>query len=155
LLTDGESSYQENGVFFMDSTAFDVFSWRVVKGDPKTALTAPYSMVLTESTAKRYFGNEDPTGKTLEGSDSPGRSNAGDYTVTAVIEDSPANLHFKFNMLLSLRTFIIKARHHPSRSDDKQPKTSPSLQGGVVLLGRLSGSQRSSGRLSFRNAGPS
>ncbi|WP_373522172.1 ABC transporter permease [Aquiflexum sp.] len=105
LLTDGENSYQEEGVFFMDSTAFDVFSWKVVKGDPKNALTAPYSMVMTESTAKRYFGNEDPIGKTMKGSDSPGRSNAGDYTVTAVIEDVPANSHFKFNMLLSLSTF--------------------------------------------------
>jgi putative ABC transport system permease protein len=76
LLTDGENSYQEEGVFFMDSTVFDVFSWKVLKGDPKTALTAPYSMVMTESTAKRYFGNEDPIGKTLKGSDSPGRSNA-------------------------------------------------------------------------------
>ncbi|WP_373493415.1 ABC transporter permease [Aquiflexum sp.] len=107
LLTDGENSYQEEGVFFMDSTAFDVFSWKVVKGDPKNALTAPYSMVMTESTAKRYFGNEDPIGKTMKGSDSPGRSNAGDYTVTAVIEDVPANSHFKFNILLSLSTFRI------------------------------------------------
>ncbi len=107
LLTEGENSYQEEGVFFMDSTAFDVFSWKVIKGDPKTALTAPYSMVMTESTAKRYFGEEDPIGKTLKGSDSPGRSNAGDYTVTAVIEDVPANSHFKFNMLLSLSTFRL------------------------------------------------
>jgi putative ABC transport system permease protein len=105
LLTDGENSYQEEGVFFMDSTAFDVFSWKLIKGDPKTALTAPYSMVMTESTAKRYFGVEDPIGKTIKGSDSPGRSAAGDYTVTAVIEDVPANSHFKFNMLLSLSTF--------------------------------------------------
>ncbi|WP_158861507.1 ABC transporter permease [Lunatibacter salilacus] len=105
LLTDGENSYQEEGVFFMDSTAFDIFSWQVIKGDPKTALTAPYSMVMTESTAKRYFGNEDPIGQTLKGSDSPGRSNSGDYTVTAVIADIPANSHFNFNMLLSLSTF--------------------------------------------------
>lgn len=107
LLTEGENSYQEEGVFFMDSTALDVFSWKVIKGDPKTALTAPYSMVMTESTAKRYFGDEDPIGKTLKGSDSPGRSSAGDYTVTAVIEDVPANSHFKFNMLLSLSTFRL------------------------------------------------
>ncbi|NHE56305.1 ABC transporter permease [Cyclobacterium plantarum] len=105
LLTDGENSYQEEGVFFMDSTAFDIFSWEVIQGDPKTALVAPFSMVMTESTAKKYFGNENPIGKTLKGSDSPGRSNAGDYTVTAVIADVPANSHFSFNMLLSLSTF--------------------------------------------------
>ncbi|MFD2035039.1 ABC transporter permease [Belliella marina] len=107
LLTDGENSFQEEGVFFMDSTAFDVFSWKVIKGDPKNALTAPYSMVMTESTAKRYFGNQDPIGKTLKGSESPGRSNAGDFTVTAVIEDVPSNSHFSFNMLLSLSTFRV------------------------------------------------
>lgn len=105
LLTDGENSYQEEGVFFMDSTAFDVFSLEVIKGDAKTALTAPFSMVMTASTAIRYFGNEDPIGRTLKGSDSPGRSNAGDYTVTAVIADVPSNSHFTFNMLLSLSTF--------------------------------------------------
>ncbi|ERM84231.1 hypothetical protein P872_15730 [Rhodonellum psychrophilum GCM71 = DSM 17998] len=107
LLTDGENSYQEEGVFFMDSTAFDIFSWKIIKGDPKTALTAPYSMVMTESTAKRYFGDEDPIGKTMKGSDSPGRSNSGDYTITAVIADVPANSHFNFNMLLSLSTFRL------------------------------------------------
>lgn len=51
----------------MDSTAFDVFSWKVLAGNPKTALTAPYTAVLTASMAKKYFGNENPIGKTLEG----------------------------------------------------------------------------------------
>src|SRR5258708_6796901 len=49
LLTNGETSFQEEGVFFMDSTAFDVFSWKLIMGNPKTALAAPFSIVLTES----------------------------------------------------------------------------------------------------------
>lgn len=105
LLTHGETSFQEEGVFFMDSTVFDVFSWKLLKGNPKTALAAPFTIVLTESTAKKYFGNEDPIGKSLKGSDSPGRSNAGDYLVTGVMEDVPANSHFRFTALLSLSTF--------------------------------------------------
>ncbi|MBT1700976.1 ABC transporter permease [Fulvivirgaceae bacterium PWU4] len=105
LLSNGDKLYQEDGVFFMDSTAFDVFSWKVLRGDPKTALADPYSIVLTETTAKKYFGDEDPVGKTLKGSESSGRSAAGDYTVTAVMEDVPANSHFRFNALLSLNTF--------------------------------------------------
>lgn len=105
LLTYGDKMYQEDGVFFMDSTAFDVFSWKLLKGNPKTALAAPYSIVLTETTARKYFGNEDPIGKTLKGSESAGRSNAGDYTVTGVMEDVPLNSHFRFNALLSLNTF--------------------------------------------------
>ncbi|WP_215223989.1 ABC transporter permease [Echinicola shivajiensis] len=107
LLSYEEDAYQEEGVFFMDSTAFDVFSWEMIEGEPKKALVAPYSIVLTESLAKKYFGNEDPIGKTLKGSESAGRSNAGDYTVTGVMEDPPKNSHFKFNALLSLSTFRL------------------------------------------------
>src|SRR5687768_12344183 len=105
LLTYEDKMYQEDGIFFMDSTAFDVFSWPLLKGNPKTALAAPYSIVLTESTAQKYFGDEDPMGKTVKGSESAGRSNPGDYTVTGVIADLPLNSHFRFNALLSMSTF--------------------------------------------------
>ncbi|MEJ1237220.1 ABC transporter permease [Chryseolinea sp. T2] len=105
LLTNGDITHQEDGVFFMDSTAFDVFSWKLLKGNPKTALAAPFSIVLTESTAKKYFGDEDPIGKSLVGSESAGRSDSGDYLVTGVMEDVPPNSHFRFNALLSMSTF--------------------------------------------------
>ena len=105
LLTYGDKMYQEDGVFFMDSTAFEVFSWKLLKGNPKTALAAPFSIVLTETTAKKYFGDEDPLGKSLKGSESAGRSNAGEYLVTGVMADVPANSHFRFNTLLSMSTF--------------------------------------------------
>jgi putative ABC transport system permease protein len=105
LLSYGDKHYQEDGIFFMDSTVFDVFSWELVKGNPKTALAAPFSIVLTETTAKKYFGEEDPIGKSLKGSESAGRSNAGDYTVTGVMKDVPSNSHFRFNALLSMSTF--------------------------------------------------
>ena len=105
LLSYDDKMYQEDGVFFMDSAAFEVFSWKLLRGNPKTVLAAPYSIVLTESTAKKYFGDVDPIGKTLKGSESAGRSNAGDYTVTGVMEDVPSNSHFRFNALLSMSTF--------------------------------------------------
>ncbi len=105
MLTNGDKMYQEEDVFFMDSTAFNVFSWKLLKGNPKTALAAPYSIVLTETLAKKYFGDEDPLGKSIKGTDSPGRANAGDYMVTGVMEDVPANSHFRFDALLSLSTF--------------------------------------------------
>jgi putative ABC transport system permease protein len=105
LLTNGDITHQEEGVFFVDSTVFDVFSWKLLKGNPKTALTAPFSIVLTESTAKKYFGDEDPMGKSLKGSEAAGRSNAGEWLVTGVMEDVPANSHFRFNALLSMTTF--------------------------------------------------
>lgn len=105
LFTVGDNIQQEDGVFFMDSTVFDVFSWELIEGNPKTALVAPFSVVLTETTAKKYFGNEPAVGKTLKGSESAGRSNPGDYTVTGVMADLPTNSHFNFNALLSLETF--------------------------------------------------
>jgi putative ABC transport system permease protein len=105
LLTHEDKMFQEEGVFFMDSTVFDVFSWKLLEGNPKTALAAPYSIVLTQSTARKYFGDEDPLGKSLKGSESAGRSNPGDYTVTGIIQDIPQNSHFRFNVLLSMSTF--------------------------------------------------
>ncbi len=105
LLRQGDKKFQEENVFFMDSTAFDVFSWKVLAGNPHTALKDPYTVVLTESTAKKYFGNQNPIGKTLEGGLAAGRANAGSYKVTAVMQDIPANSHFTFDALLSMSTF--------------------------------------------------
>ena len=55
-------SYYEPDSFIADSSVFDIFSFKLVKGDKKSALREPFSIVLTESTAKKYFGNEDPIG---------------------------------------------------------------------------------------------
>lgn len=105
LFTIGDQTQQEEGIVFMDSTVFDVFSWELVEGDPQKALVAPYSVVLSESTAKKYFGDQEALGKTLKGSEVAGRANPGDYTVTGVMKDLPSNSHLKFNTLLSLSTF--------------------------------------------------
>ncbi|HEY0744322.1 MAG TPA: ABC transporter permease [Chryseosolibacter sp.] len=105
LLTYKDKMYQEEGIFFMDSTVFDVFSWPLLKGNPKTALADPFSIVLSESTARKYFGDEDPIGKTFKSTGSAGRGNAGDYTVTGVMKEIPSNSHFKFDVLVSLNTF--------------------------------------------------
>jgi putative ABC transport system permease protein len=107
LLSKEDNVYQEDGIFFMDSAAFDVFTWDLVKGDPKTALAAPYSIVLTETTARKYFGNEDPLGKSLKASQSAGRSREGDFIVTGIMKDVPSNSHFRFNVLASMSTFKI------------------------------------------------
>ncbi|MBN3518580.1 ABC transporter permease [Algoriphagus lutimaris] len=105
LFTIGDQTQQEEGIVFMDSTVFDVFSWELLEGDPKKALVAPFSVVLSESAAKKYFGDQEALGKTLKGSDVAGRANSGDYTVTGVMKDLPSNSHLKFNTLLSLSTF--------------------------------------------------
>ncbi len=101
----GENVFQEDNCFFVDAAVFDVFSWPLISGNPKTALEAPYSVVLTESAAIRYFGAEDPIGKTIEGSLAAGRADEGNYTVTGVMKDIPSNSHFRFDVLMSMATF--------------------------------------------------
>jgi len=93
----GEKRFIEENLYKADSSVFDVFTFEFIKGDPKTALQPPNAIVLTESAAKKYFGSEDPIGKTLEVDDWDRQ------VVTAVIKDIPENSHFKFDLLAPLR----------------------------------------------------
>jgi len=90
----------QDGVFYADRSVFEVFSFELVRGDPETALEAPFTMVLTEGTARKYFGDEDPVGKTIKW------DNRFDYEVTGVVKDPPPNSHFTFTVLASFETFI-------------------------------------------------
>ncbi|MEO1010542.1 MAG: ABC transporter permease [Bacteroidota bacterium] len=103
LLEYHNRSFQEGKCFYVDASVFDVFSWPLIAGNPKTALEAPYSIVLTETMAKKYFGNENPIGKTLKGTG--GRASDGDYTVTGIVKDIPGNSHFTFDVLMSMSSF--------------------------------------------------
>jgi len=99
LVKYNESRFNEDGVLFSDSTFFDVFSFKLLRGDPKTALTNPRSMILTQEFAKKYFGNDDPLGKRMSL-----EADTNLYTVTGVIQNIPSNSHFKFDMLGSLNS---------------------------------------------------
>ncbi len=103
LLNYQERKFQEDNCFYVDETVFDVFSWPLIAGNAETALVAPYSVVLLERTAKKYFGNQDPIGKTIEGVG--GRADDGTYTVTGVMKDLPSNSHFNFDALFSMSSF--------------------------------------------------
>lgn len=92
----GNEYIQEEKVIYADSKLFDVFTLPLIAGDPKTALTEPYTAVITESTAKRYFNTTDALGKTLSLS-----SNI-NYKITGVMRDIPSKSHFKFDFFLSL-----------------------------------------------------
>lgn len=95
----GEKMFDEKGFVWVDSTFFDVFDFSAVRGNLKEALARPSSMVITRSTARKYFGDEEPLGKTLT------VNGTKEYEVVAVTEDVPANSTFKFNFLASLRGF--------------------------------------------------
>ncbi len=94
-LTNSENnqSFKESNFFFTDSTALDIFSIDLVDGDPRTALNNPNSLILSESTAVKYFGDEDPIGKDLR---FEGRIW---LTVTGVMKDLPANSHIDIDLL--------------------------------------------------------
>ncbi|HNG44063.1 MAG TPA: ABC transporter permease, partial [Cyclobacteriaceae bacterium] len=89
-----EVSYYEDDVIRTDSTYFTVFKHTFIAGDEKTCLNLLNSVVITESTAKRYFGTEDPLNKLLL---IDGQKEA--WKVTAVIKDLPDNTHMKFDFL--------------------------------------------------------
>ncbi len=83
-----------------DENFFKVFKFPFVAGDPSTALKEPNSLVITESTARRYFGNDDPIGKTVDVKTSKG--NFIPYTVKGVMKDIPQKSHLQFDILYSL-----------------------------------------------------
>ncbi|MHA4842814.1 ABC transporter permease [Flavitalea antarctica] len=79
----------------VDSTFFDVFTLPAVSGNTKNALNEPNTVVITESTARKYFGTREAVGQTIEADKTP-------YKVTAVIRDIPKNAHFNFDFLFSM-----------------------------------------------------
>lgn len=97
LVKYGDKKIIEEKLWRVDSSFFDVFTIQFIKGNKKTALENTRSIVLSESAAKRYFGNEDPIGKTL--TLQPGE----DMMVSAVFKDIPTNSHFHVDILLSWR----------------------------------------------------
>ena len=88
----------EKNVFFADENFFDVFSIQVLKGNPKTALADPFSVMLTEEAAKKYFGDEDPMNKVIRA------NNQFDVKVTGIYKAFPSNSHMHPGMLVSFNT---------------------------------------------------
>ena len=88
-----DKEFYENNFFYVDSTVFDVFTYQFIKGNSKS-LMEPNTMVLTETIANKYFGKEDPIGKTLV-------SGKEVYRITGVIKDIPKNSHFRYDALAS------------------------------------------------------
>lgn len=93
-----EQSFEERGLFLADESFFKIFTHRFIAGNPETALNEPGSVVITEDTAKRLFGNEDPIGKVLT------FAPVKEIHVTGVIKNVPKNSHFEFNYIISFKS---------------------------------------------------
>ncbi len=85
-----DQEFVEENFYYVDSTLFDIFSYRILRGEVRSAIKDPGKIVLTETAAARYFGDEDPVGKTLTTGDNT-------FEVTGVIGDVPFNSHFRFD----------------------------------------------------------
>ncbi len=94
----GDNKYNEKNLFFVDSTLFEIFDYKLEKGDPKTALDNPNSIILTKPMAEKLFGREDPMGKTII---FEGKYNV---MVTGIFEPLPSQSHINFDCLLSYST---------------------------------------------------
>ncbi|MCK5029608.1 MAG: ABC transporter permease, partial [Bacteroidales bacterium] len=94
-----DKKFYESKISLVDKDFFDVFTYEWIAGNPKGALDEPYTIVITESVAKKFFGDENPINKTLHimtnVSETPSR-------ITGVIKDMPRNSHFHLNIMLSM-----------------------------------------------------
>ena len=90
----GNKVFYETRGLMADPSIFEIFTFPFAQGDPKTALSEPLDIVITETMAKKYFGNENPVGKTMEIEGRPA-------AVTGVIQDIPHNSHIQFDFLSS------------------------------------------------------
>lgn len=106
LIRFGDKKFNEEGVLFADSTFFDVLDFKLLRGDPQSALVRPKSLVLTEEFAKKYFGDLDPMGQRMIV-----EADTILYTVTGVVQNVPDNSHIKFDMLASMSTFPDQANN--------------------------------------------
>lgn len=96
MVKKGNQNIAEDKVIYTDSTLFSVFTLPMIQGDPATALTQPNSVVITESTAQKYFNSTDVVGKTLTIGDT------GNYKITGVIKDVPKQSHFHYDFFISM-----------------------------------------------------
>lgn len=103
LFSINDLKYEEKRVFFADPSFMDVFDYPLLQGDRKTALTRVDGILLTESMAKKYFGNENALGKTLI------IDNNNPITVTGILANPPSNSHFQFDFILPMAAIVNNA----------------------------------------------
>ncbi|MBN1273367.1 MAG: ABC transporter permease [Candidatus Aminicenantes bacterium] len=99
LATQDNTKFSERGVFAVDQSFLDIFSFPLIKGDRATALTKPFSLIISNTLAKKIFQEKDPMGQVLQA------DNRYDVTITGVFKDVPPYSHLQFHALLSVSTY--------------------------------------------------
>ncbi|CAG5067815.1 hypothetical protein DYBT9623_00542 [Dyadobacter sp. CECT 9623] len=96
LFEAGEKKFQEKRVVFADSNFLRVFSFPLLKGDVRTALSNPGALLITEEIAKKYYGDQDPIGKVIR------RDNHENFTIAGVLANTPSNSHLQFDFVMPM-----------------------------------------------------
>ena len=97
VVTAMHAAFFEEDMFWADSSLLTMFSFPLISGEPKNVLSRKFTAVLTESTAKKYFGNKNALGETIQ-------FDGMTFTITGIAKDVPPNSHMHFNILLSFNT---------------------------------------------------
>jgi putative ABC transport system permease protein len=112
VVESGRKLFSEKNFMYADESFFDFFSFDWLQGDMRRALSATHEIVLTQSTAKRYFGSEDPIGKTLRLT-----TDSIPYLVTGLMRDCPSNSQIKFDLLASFSSLGLGPEYEQSYWD--------------------------------------
>ncbi len=104
LVKYGDKTFKEKNILYAQSSFFDIFSFPLSDGKADSSILAINHAVITEETARKYFGDENPIGKmlTIDG--------ANDFEVAGIVRSIPGNSHFKFDILLSYENLIKSSR---------------------------------------------
>lgn len=103
IVRHGDYTVDEKNFLYADSTFFQIFHFPLLQGNPKTALVGPFKVVLTASTARRYFGNENPIGKTLLLG-----TNGRPFEVTGITADVPTNTKLQYDFVASFTSLQLE-----------------------------------------------
>jgi len=101
--------FNEEGIYFVDQDFLEIFTFPLVSGDIHAALKEPFSVILTQEMAEKYFGNEEPVSKTLRIKEWYGERKY-DYKIKGVLKNIPENSHFTFDFLVSYNTLYTLKR---------------------------------------------
>lgn len=106
LIISGENRFLEERGLYADASVFEVFSWPLLRGNPKTVLQEPFTIVLSEKLARKYFSNSDPIGRVLTIGGISNDNDWHDYKVTGIVQNVPHYSHIQFDYLISFKTVI-------------------------------------------------
>lgn len=104
LVTYGDQTFKEKNLLYAQSSFFNIFSFPLLRGEADSSILEINHAVITEETARKYFGDENPIGKIIR------IDGAADYEIAGVVKSIPENSHFKFDILLSYENLIKSSR---------------------------------------------